>query len=265
MIEKNDIDLFIERIPPTPKVLIDTLRLLNDGELALAAVSAKSDLALHAYLKNLVNKPIYGLKNSVNNVPQIFGLLGLDATQQTIYNYMINLLSPKEWCFFKLDIYIFNNLQAELSANWKKILLFLKIKDKNIESAITLLPATIIVAEAIFKENLENINAIRTVQDIDLNTILKRLTGFDFFDVCEQIAIRWEMPYIIRDLIQSSSGIKPSKDKMINTLAKWMHLLLFYTLSKDIFIKAQLNDFISFEIDFVMDIFNDFSTIMEIE
>jgi len=264
MIKKHDIDLYIERVPPTPKVLIDTLKLLSEGELTLAAGVAKNDLALNAYLKNLVNKPIYGLKNSVNNIPQIFGILGIDATQQTIYNYMINLLSPKEWLFFKLNISTFNNLQAELSANWKKILIHLDIKDTNIESSIAILPASIIVAEAIFKEHIEDVHSIRTVQDIDLNTILKRLSGLDLFDICEQIALKWDMPKVVGELIQASSGRKPSQDQNINMLSKWMHLLLFYTLSKEIFVLAQLNDFIDFEIEYVTDIYADFATIMDI-
>ena len=264
MITKQDIDLYIDRVPQTSKILIKTLKLLNEGELTLAARVAENDLSLNAYLTNLINKPIYGLKNRVNNIPQIFGILGIDATQQTLYNYMINLLSPKEWKFFKLNITTFNNLQAELSTNWKKILIHLKIEDKNIESAIALLPSSIIVAEAIFKNHIENINAIRMVQDIDLNTILKRLSGLDLFDICEKITLKWDMPQVVAQLIQSSSGTKPSSNREIDTLAKWMHLLLFYTLSKKQFVESQLNDFIDFQIDYVDDIYSDFAILMDI-
>jgi len=48
-------------------------------------------------------------------------------------------------------------------------------------------------------------------------------------------------------------------------LGKWMHLLLFFTLSKSEFIEAGLNDFIDFQIDYVLDIYNDFIKIMEIQ
>ena len=43
-----------------------------------------------------------------------------------------------------------------------------------------------------------------------------------------------------------------------------MHLLLFYELSQPLFIEAGLNDFIDFQIDYVGDIYEDFSTVMGI-
>ena len=264
MITIENINIYIEKIPPLPTILTQTLRLLNSGELLQASLVAKDDLALSSYLINQVNKPFYGFKNRVTDISQIFSILGLTGSKQTVYNYMINLLSPDSWSFFQLTQLLFHNLQAELSTNWKKITTHLKIKDKDIESSIALLPASIIVTEAIFHERREDIDIIRTNSDINLNTILKRLTKLDLFDICEKIAQKWDMPQRISQIIQSSSGIKPSLDEDINSIAKWMHLLLFYTLSKNSFVASGLNDFISFEIDYVMDIYDDFSTVMEI-
>ena len=68
----------------------------------------------------------------------------------------------------------------------------------------------------------------------------------------------------IAQIIQASSGVKPAEDEEINRLGKWMHLLLFYTLSQPNFIDAELNDFIDFQIDYVTDIYDDFSQVMEI-
>jgi hypothetical protein len=48
-------------------------------------------------------------------------------------------------------------------------------------------------------------------------------------------------------------------------LAKWMHLLLFYELSQPMFVKASLNDFIDFQIDYVQDIYEEFSSVMELK
>ncbi len=264
MITTKKIDLYIDKIPPLQTILVETLKLLNMGELLKASLVAKDDLALSAYLISLVNKPIYGFKNRINDISQIFSILGVAGSKQTVYNYMINLLSPDQWSFFQLSRPLFNTLQAELSTSWKKIITHLNIKDKNIESSIALLPASIIVAEAIFNEKKEDIEIIRANADIDLNTILKRLTKFDLFDICEQIAVKWQMSNKISQIIQSSSGIKPSSDDSINNIAKWMHLLLFYTLSKNSFIESGLNDFINFEIEYVSDIYDDFSDVMEI-
>ena len=264
MITKEQIDNFIDKVPPAPKALKETLMHLNSGDLIKAAAVAKEDRALNAYLKVLVNKPIYGFRNEVSEVSQIFGILGVNQSQQAVYNYMLTLLSPSKWELFKLNRVIFYNLQADLSINWKKILDYLNIEDKDILSSISLLPASIIVSEALFCQKIEDINLLRSVNPIDLNTVLQRLTGIDLFDICERIAKKWEMPEDIISIIQAASGLKASEDEEINKLGKWMHLLLFYTLSQAKYIEAQLNDFIDFQIEYVGDIYDDFSKVMEI-
>ena len=265
MITNKTINNFIEKIPPSPKALQATIVLLNKGELAQAAKIAKTDLALSAYLKNIVNKPIYGFTREVTEISQIFGILGVSSSQQTVYNYMMTLLSPKKWELFKLNEFTFSELQAKLSLDWKKILLHLEIDDMSIESSITLLPASVIVAEALFNDKKADVDLLRSVNNLDLNTILKRLCDVDLFDICEKIALKWEMPVNIAQIIQASSGFKPAKDETLNKLAKWMHLLLFYELSQPMFIDAELNDFIDFNVDYVSDIYDDFSSLMEIQ
>lgn len=264
MITKEIIDHYIEKIPPAPKVIKEALTHLNNGDLTKAAKVAQEDKALSTYLKVLVNKPIYGFRHEVNDISQIFGILGVNRSQQAVYNYMMTLLSPSKWQLFKLNSVLFYNLQADLSVNWQKILSHLNIDDKDIESSISLLPASIIVSEALFCEKIEDVNLIRSVNHIDLNTILKRLSGFDIFDICQMIANKWEMNETITQVLQAASGIKPSDDENINMLGKWMHLFLFYTLSQPKYIEAELNDFIEFQIDYVGDIYDDFSTLMEI-
>jgi len=265
VITKNIIDSYIEKVPPSPKALKETLMLLNVGELTKASKVAQTDLALSAYLKSLVNRPIYGFKNEVTEISQIFGILGVSGSQQAVYNYMISLLSPSKWKLFKLNATSFHELQARLSRKWKDILEHLEIDDKDIESAITLLPASIIVSEALFCEKIKDINLLRSVNPIDLNTVLMRLCKVDLFDICEQIAAKWEMPKQIAEIIHAASGVKPAQDETTNALGKWMHLLLFYELSQPMFIEAELNDFIDFQVDYVGDIYDDFSRVMEIE
>jgi len=264
LITQEKIDSFIAKIPPSPKALRETIVALNAGELPKAARAAEQDRALSSYLKHLVNKPIYGFTREVEEISQIFGILGVARSQQAVYSYMLTLLSPDKWQLFKLNKNTFHDLQAELAVSWNKILKHLNINDKEIESAISLLPASIIVSEALFNEKIQDITLLRTTHDIDLNTILKRLCNMDLFDICERIAQKWEMDDKIAKIIQSASGIKPSEDEQINTLGKWMHLLLFFTLSKPQYIEAGLNDFIDFQIDFVADIYEEFATVMEI-
>ncbi len=265
MITTEKIDSYIDKIPPAPLALKKTIFLLNKGELTQAAKAAQSDPALKSYLKNLVNKAIYGFKHEVSDISQIFGILGVSGSQQAVYNYMINLLSPKKWQLFKLNANSFENLQANLSKKWQMILNHLEVKDKDIESAITLLPASIIVSEALFCEKIDDVNILRTAKALDYNTILQRLCNKDLFDICEQISIKWDMPSKIAQIVQASSGVKPSEDEDINKLGKWMHLLLFYELSQAQNIEAGLNDFIDFQIEYIGDIYEEFSTLMDIE
>ena len=264
MITNEKINTFIDKIPPAPKALQATIMFLNNGDLVKAAQIAETDLALKSYLKNIVNKPIYGFKNEVSEISQIFGILGVSSSQQTVYNYMMTLLSPKKWELFQLRESTFHELQAKLSRRWKQILEHLEIEDMDIESAITLLPSSIIVSEALFSDKKKDVDLLRSVNDLDLNTILKRLCNVDLFDICEKIALKWEMPQNIIEIVNASSGLKPSEDENLNKLGKWMHLLLFYELSQPIFIEAGLNDFIDFQIDYVGEIYNDFATLMEI-
>lgn len=264
MITKEKIQEYIEKIPPTPKALKETLRLLNAGELTQAAKAAESDLALKSYLKNLVNKPIFGFKSEVSDISQIFGILGVSGSQQAVYNYMTNLLSPNKWSVFKLNTTAFHSLQAKLSKKWEEILINLNIKDKDIHSAITLLPASIILSEALFCEKKEDVELLRANKDIDFNTILIRLCKMSLFDICEEIAKKWEMPEIIVEIIKASSGVEPSQNKEIDQLGKWMHLLLFYQLSQATYVEAGLNNFIDFQVDYISDIYEDFSKLMDI-
>ncbi len=265
MITKNDINDFIDKIPPSPKILQETIRHLNNGELSKAAKTAAADPALSAFLKDLVNKPLYGFKQEVNDISQIFGILGLSGSQQSVYNYMLTLLSPKKWDLFHLNETLFDELQAVFCVNWNNILQHLQITDKDIESSITLLPASIIVSEALFSKSKKDVELLRSVHDLNYNTILQRLCDTTLFDICVQISIKWDMPKVIQDIISCASGINPSKDEEINKLGKWMHLLLFYELSQPLFVEAGLNDFIEFNIDYVQDIYEEFLHVMGVQ
>ncbi len=264
VLTQDDIQQFIDKIPPAPVVLKTTLQYVNGGDLVKAAKTAEADPALKSYLRQLVNRPIYGFRNEVSDLSQIFGILGVSGAQQTLYNYMLSLLSPATWSLFRLNAASYADLQAQLSRRWHEILVHLKIDDKEVESAITLLPASIIVCEALFHTHRDEVVLLRGAKAIDYNTILQRLCGQDLFDLCERIGRTWEMPEAIIAIVRAASGVKPAADSGVDTLGKWMHLLLFYVLSQPLFIDAGLNDFIDFQVDYVAEIYDGFSTLMGI-
>ncbi len=263
VITKEDIAQYIERIPPEPKAVRACVKYLQVGELGKAAKVAAEDPALSSYLRSLVNKPIYGFKNEVRDIAQIFSILGVSGSLQSVYNYLMNILSPDEWHFFAMNRRMFQDLQDELLVSWNKILEHLKVDDRNVQSAITLLPASIIVCEALFNDHKEDVELIRSTKDVDLNTILQRLSGYTLFDVCEMIAQKWEMPQLVAKIVKAASGTQQTEDAQAVEYGKWMHLLLFYVLSKPQFIEAGLNDFIEFHVEFVSDIYEEFTAIME--
>lgn len=264
MVTHEDIQRFIEQIPPAPSILRQTLNDVNEGDLIKAAKTAQTDPALKSYLKHLVNRPIYGFRNEVSDLSQIFGILGVAAAQQSLYNYMLSLLSPKSWSLFQLDAASFSELQAQLSRKWHDILVHEGIDDKIIESAITLLPASIIVCEALFKAHQDEVALLRSAKALDYNTILTRLCNRDLFDISAQIGQSWEMPEIVINTVLAASGTRNINDPLADRLGRWMHLLLFYTLSQPRFIEAGLNDFVDLQTEYVMEVYEAFSTLMEV-
>lgn len=263
MITSDEIALYIQKIPAAPAVVQEALNYARAGDLAKASKCASEDPALKLYLKTLMKRPIYGFRNEVSDVAQIFGILGLSASQQTLYNYLLSLLTPKKWELFALNNHQFYDLQASISKHWESILAHLKINDKEIESAISLIPASIIVCEALFAKHKTQVAQLRAVKALDFNTILFRITGSDLFDLSGEIAHKWEMPQRIVDLIRSASGRVEELTGQERLLAQWMHLLLFYELSQPNYVSAGLNEFIDFNIEFVQDIYESFIQVVQ--
>jgi HD-like signal output (HDOD) protein len=263
VVTQEQILLYIQHIPPAPMIVKQTLDYVKAGDLTKAAKCAEEDPALKLYLKTLVNRPIYGFRNEVSDLSQIFSILGISTAQQILYNYLISLLSPKKWNLFDLSSQAFYDLQASLSRKWVKILLHLDRHDHDNESAITLLPASIIVCDALFGEHKGEVEQLRAVKALDYNTILFRLTSMTLFDICNEIALKWEISPTISRIVYAASGIERNLSEDDKILAQWMHLLLFYELSQSNYVSAGLNEFIEFQIDFVHDIYESFMQVVE--
>lgn len=262
MITPDEVSRYIQSIPPAPSVVREALSHARAGDLTKAAKCAEEDPALKQYLQALVNRPIYSFRNEITGISQIFGILGVSAAQQTLYSYLTSLLTPKKWALFDLNNHQFFDLQASFSRHWEQILEHLNIDDKEIQSAITLIPASIIVCEALFSERKQEVLQLKSVKALDYNTILQRLSGYTLFDIAALIAKKWEMPEQALLLIKGASGTIKVHPKLLQ-LSQWMHLLLFYELSQGPCVSAGLNEFIDFQIDYVQAIYPDFIQVME--
>ncbi|MCK9374379.1 MAG: HDOD domain-containing protein [Sulfuricurvum sp.] len=265
VITQEEVSLYIQNIPPAPSVLRQTLEYLRDGDLPKAAKCAEEDPALKLYLKTLINRPIYGFRNEVSDLNQIFSILGISTTQQILYSYLLSLLLPKQWSLFTLTDQNFYDLQASLGRKWEKILKHLGLHNRDTESAITLLPASIIVCDALFGAHAKEVAQLRSVKALDYNTILIRLSKRSLFDLCSEIALKWEMSPSIAKIVHAASGTDSQISGNLKLLAQWMHLLLFYELSQSAYVSAGLNEFIDFQIDFVQDIYESFMQVVDDE
>ncbi len=263
VVTNEEIANYIHTIPPTPTIVQETLQFVREGDLVKAAKCAEEDPALKLYLRTLVNRPVYGFRNEISDLSQIFSILGISTAQQILYHYLMTLLAPKEWKLFHLDHHSFYDLQASLSCKWEKILRHLSLLNHDNESAITLLPASIIVCDALFGSHKSEVEQLRSVKSLDYNTILVRLSGQSLFDLSNQIADKWEMPRAISRIVHASSGLDQDLTDNEKTLAKWMHLLLFFELSQGVYVQAGLNEFIDFQIEFVSDIYESFMQVVE--
>ncbi len=258
MITKEQISIYMQSIPAAPSVVRQALAHIRNNDLIKAAKCAEEDPALKLYLQTLINRPIYGFRNEVTNLSQIFGILGVSSSQQILYNYLLSLLAPKLWKLFAFTNQSFFDLQASLSRKWERILNHLGLLSSDNESAITLLPASILVCDALFGDHKTDVELLRSVKALDYNTILERLSGQSLFDLCVVIADKWEMSPEISRTVHAASGLDTNVEGATRILAQWMHLLLFYELSQPVYIEAGLNEFIDFQIDFVQDIYESF-------
>ncbi len=259
---KEKIDEFIKKIPALPKNVKDCAKYLESGDLTKAANSASLDPAFVYYLVDMVNKPIFGFRNYVQDIHQIFGILGVERASQVVNAYYTSLILPKKWKVFKINNADFQLLQSSLMYNWNNILKSLDYNKIHIASIVSLLPASLVVCEEIFEENIEDVKIIKSYQDISYNELLYKMSGLKLFDIFEIICKKWELSEESIKFIQYLSK-KIEDGTILSKLAKYLYLLMFYELSKPKFIQAGLNDFIEFDIEFVQDIYPNFMNIVE--
>ena len=100
MISKPALEKYISSIPPIPNVVKACAHALEEGDLVKAADEAAKDGALMLYLRQLVNKPIFGFRSTIKEPRQLFGILGLSRARQLLCAYYTQLLLPKKWEVF---------------------------------------------------------------------------------------------------------------------------------------------------------------------
>ncbi len=257
MLSKSDIDNHLDSIPPIPKTLKDTLFQLNKGDMKKAAEIAATDRAFVEYLSAIVNKPIFGFREEIKNVHQIFGILGLSRSRSIVSSYYMQIMLPKRWEVFDFTNREFQDLQANLIIGWGKILNFLGIKDAEIEQSVVLIPGALIVCEMLFADIKDTIAILRATKQIGYDEILSKMSGMNLLDIVLQISKKWEFSEKINLFLREFMQDGKMDKKII-----FLRLLVSYEMSKPYAIKSGLNDFFDFPMEFSEDDILKFNHIM---
>ncbi|MFK5882439.1 MAG: HDOD domain-containing protein [Sulfurospirillum sp.] len=245
MLHKHDIDKYLNSIPPIPQTIKSTLAYLDSSDMIQAANIAKEDSAFVEYLSRVVNKPIFGFRDEIKNVNQIFGILGLNRAKQVIYSYYMQIILPHDWEVFDFTSRKFQDLQANLMIQWSRILNALKIQDRDLEHSITLIPASLIVCEMLFRDIKDTISILRETKEITYDEILYKMSGYRLLDVVEQIAKKWDFKKSVTAFVKSAIDGKSKRKPDV-----YLRLLLAYEMSKPYIIRSGLNDFFDFSQSF---------------
>ena len=259
---KDKIKSFIDEIPPLPESVKECVKIIEEGDLIKAADSASKDPAFKHYLLSLVNKPIFGFQKEIKDIHQVFGILGAKRSYQIVNAYYAKLISPKKWSVFSLNSNDFQLLQSSLIHNWSKILEYEKYNNMHISSVASIIPASFVICEKLFEESIEEVKLLKEQKNISYDEILYKLSGLKIFDIFIMICKEWDLNDESIKLINYLN--KKIEDKSIySRLAKYLHLLIFYEISKPLFIKAGLNDFIEFDTEFIQEVYDNFMDIIE--
>jgi len=263
LLTNSTIENYISTIPPVPKVIKSCLSYLDATDMIQAANAAKEDKAFILYLCDIVNKPIFGFAKEIKDPHQIFGILGLNRAKQIVYGYYLLLILPKKWEVFDFSNKKFQNLQSNLIVNWNKILDFLSINDKDMRACITLLPASLIVCEMLFRDIKGTIFLLRESKQISFDELLFKMSGNTLFDITSKIAKKWEFNKNIQDFIMLISSNELDKNSSTYKPTVFLRLLISYEMSKPYIIESGLNDLFDFSLEFDENDMLDFYSLME--
>jgi len=263
MLSSITINNYIESVPPVPKIVKRCAEALESGDMVHAADIANEDRALSLYLKNIVNKPIFGFRDEIKNSRQIFGILGISKAKQLIYGYYLLLILPKKWEVFDFNSSKFQDFQARLIHNWGKIVKFLEKDDGEIILAISIIPASLIVCEMLFKDINSTVKLLKDTKQISYESILFKMTERRFFDISSLIAKKWDFSDDIVNLIVKIGDTKESDfgDKSLEI--EYLRLLLVYEMSRPVMINSGLSELFDIESIFSDEITENFYKIIQ--
>jgi len=238
LVSKEDIIKYLKTIPPVPENVKNTLNFLKEGDLKKAAIEAEKDLVLKKRIENVVNSAYYSLPNKVENITQLFAMLGIEKTRSLVYSYLVSLLEPKTWKIFNIDFFDF---QAYFMALFEEYMKY-EFDDKTFKNYAeigALIPAAVCVCDGILGDKKEDVELVISSAPIEYSTLIKRMSGYSLFTLAAQIAKLWGLEEEKTDILKKSECVKCD-----SKIAALVHFLFFYTVSKPQFL--DINSLIEF-------------------
>jgi hypothetical protein len=264
VISKEQIDAYIQSIPTSPKDITDAIKALEAKDILGAAVILGRLPAVTVYLQNMSQKGIQTLQEKTPQISTILAFFGSKKSKAMLYTYLISLTLPKKWKVFDFDNELFFSLNSELLYYWEKILKA-KAPDKieRYISATPLITASVAICDVIFADAKDNIKALRELGHLDLNDLLLRISGSSIFDIAKLLGAKLGFDNEVITIVGLAQDCKHVESHPEHAeLARYLHLLLFYILSRAVYMKSGLNGFIQFQAMEVTDILDDFQDIV---
>ena len=238
LVSKEDIIKYLKTIPPVPENVKNTLNFLKEGDLKKAAIEAEKDLVLKKRIENVVNSAYYSLPNKVENITQLFAMLGIEKTRSLVYSYLVSLLEPKTWKIFNIDFFDFQAYFMALFEEYMKYE-FNNETFKKFAEVGAIIPAAVCVCDGILGDKKEDVDLVMASAPIEYSTLIKRMSGYSLFTLAAQIARLWGLEEEKLGVLRKSDCIEC--DDKISAL---VHFLFFYTVSKPQFL--DINSLIEF-------------------
>ncbi len=238
LISKEDILKYLSNVPPVPENVQKALEYLNSGDIKDAALEAQKDLVLKKQIERVVNSAYYSLNRKVDDVVQLFTLLGIEKSRSLIYSYLVSLLEPKEWKIFKINFFDF---QSAFMKTFEEAMIieFDEATYKKYAEIGAIVPAAVCVCDSLLGDKKERVDIVMSSAPLEYSTLIKRMSGFSLFELGAKIAFLWGLDEGKIEILKKSEC-----KKCTEKIPALIHFVFFTLVSKKEFL--DINSLIEF-------------------
>jgi len=238
LISKKEIIKYLQNIPPVPENVKKTLEFLKNGDVKNAAIEAQNDLILKKRIENVVNSAYYALPNKIDNIVQLFTMLGIEKSKSLIFSYLVSLLEPKKWEIFNINFFDFQALFMHKFEEYMKIE-FDEKTYKHYADMAAIIPASICICDSLLGNKKENVELLISNAPLEYGTIIKRMSGIGLFSIAAKIGEIWSIETDKTNILKNAEC-----NKCNDKISALIHLVFFSIVSKKQFL--DLNSLIEF-------------------